>query len=394
MLLLATASAFDRVARRNELLIPGIPPQWLGAGAMTSAAVDALNGGEAEDARELAEAAVRRQPLDQPALRTLGLATLATGDTARASEIMRIAGALGWRDPDTQLFWARVAVASGDNAVAAQRLDAVMRMTSGLDPRGGAMIGALAATPEGRVAVITRLRDAPLWPTAYFPEVDSLPDAALPGRAALVEAAIHAHVAGGDAKTAALLESRLVARNRPDLAYSVWSATRRPGQAASSVDVAFAGAGDEAAGGPFAWSLPPSFGLTASFDPGALAGSANALRIVSSNAARVLVAARLLRLVPGNYRLRLTISAAKTAHPLQAEIYCIAPNTGVKVDEDAGTSDVHAFQFSIAPGCVTQRLELWVNGEEGRRDARLTVDAIALERIAGTVAASATDGQR
>lgn len=375
--ILSVTSAADRLARRDALQVPAMSAVLLGSGAMTGAALDALNAGDIVTARRLGRAAVLRQPIDQPALRTLALTQLAANDPGGGATL-RLAGELGWRDPPTQALWARIALDGGDLPVAAQRLDATLRISAGHDPQARATMAAMEPTPAGRAAILDRLRDRPNWTATYLADLAPLKNTALPARAALVAAAARARAV--DPATAALVETRLVERARAALAYLIWQA-RRPAHAAGELPaLAFSTSSPAAAVGPFDWSFPPASGITATVETGSPSSNIPVLHVAVDNAGRTLAATRLLPLAPGQYRLRIAIRGAQTLDPVQVELQCAGPSGGLTLGRQEGSA-VRVTEFRVPADCPIQRIRLWISGEEGRHSAVLDLGTPRIERV-------------
>ena len=144
---LAWGSGVDRMARTSPALAQ-IVPEPLRARAWRSEASLALLR-QANTAEALAERAVRADPIDPASTSLLGAARFAGGDGPGAAAAFRVAGALGWRDQPTQLYWLLAALQAGDYPVATERLDALLRQAP-VYPQAPALLGRLGATPGGR----------------------------------------------------------------------------------------------------------------------------------------------------------------------------------------------------------------------------------------------------
>lgn len=371
LLLLAYAclwSAADRLAGQG-LLLSAPAPLLTGGQALLARSTVAAQAGDVTEARALAWRALRRRPIDAVALRVAGLTTIAAGDGVRGDALMRLAGAAGWRDAPTQLYWAEVALAGGSLDVAAERLDAVERVAPG-QPRARALLRQLETSPAGRAALAARWAEPNGWSSAYITDVDGLSSADLTRRMATIEAMQGR--ARPDRATLDRLGWALVERGRGDLAYVL--AKRGPGRWLAPFEAV-----GETRPGPFAWTFDPVAGLDATV---ARRGNALGLHIVATGPALLPVATQLTRLLPGPARLEGVVEGAKTALPLVATIACV-DGTGAVAVPAAAKPGRFAADLTVPLGCTTQRLTLAVAGEEARRGADLWVSAVSASLRAG-----------
>lgn len=373
LLLLAYAclwSAADRLAGQGLLLRVPVPLLTGGQALLARSAV-AAQAGDATGSKALALRALRRRPVDAAALRAAGLAAIATGDAVGGDALMRLAGAAGWRDGPTQLYWAEVALTGGSLDVAAERLDAVERVSPG-QPRARALLRRLETSTGGRAALARRWAEPNAWSGGYLGDVAGLDADALLDRLQTIRAMRGA--AMPDRATLDRLGWALVERGRGDLALLL--VPRQKGQWLAP----FAPATDTRPG-PFAWTFDPAPGLDAAV---VRRGRGFALHLVASGPALLPVASQLTRLPPGVARLEGSVEGAKTALPLLATITCVGGNGAVAVPA-AARPGRFAADLTVPPGCATQRLTLSVAGEEARRGAELWVGVVTLSPRAGVV---------
>lgn len=359
----------DRLARRGVLLsLPA--PLLTGGDALTARSWQALLRRDAATADRLARAALRRRPVDAATLRVAGLSAIAAGQPARGDALMRLAGTAGWRDVPTQLYWAEVALDGGEMDVAAERLDAVARVQP-LHPRARALLGRLEASAAGRAALLRRWREPTGWTAIHLEQIDDLSPAALGVRVATIEAARRAGVPL-DAAALDRLGWGLLDRGRADLAYRL--AVRAPGHW-----VADFAADASSRPGPFAWTLSAAPGLDALVE---LRGGRAALHARASGPSLLPIATHLLRLPPGPARLTLAVTGARTPTPVIATLDCLRGAGAIAAPEAAQPGRLSA-RLSVAGQCPTQRLTLFITGEEARRAADLWLSAPTVTPLGG-----------
>ncbi len=129
----------------------------------------------------LAERLVAHAPIEPSSTALLGAARAAIDDYAGAESAFRVAGQLGWRVPLTQSYLEAAALDSGDASVAAQRLDALLRLEPRLlhDP---AVLAPFESDGAAQAALVDRMTNRPPWLRWYSGEVDPVPAAVLARR--------------------------------------------------------------------------------------------------------------------------------------------------------------------------------------------------------------------
>lgn len=348
------ASAADRLAGQGLLTAPGMVGE--GGRALTARAWLTLQ--EGRSSVTLARAAVRQRPTDAATLRVAGLTFLAVGDLVRADTLMRLAGAAGWRDQPTQLYWTRAALAAGDVEVAALRLDALMRANA-FGPDVTALFVALERSPGGRAALARRVA-APgaTWPPLMLERMEGLDADGMRARLATV-------VAARARLTRATLDAigwSFVRAGAADLAERLLAPRDRLG---------FDPSADPTASGPFGWTLTAGAGLEAGF------AGAGALAVRASGSAVLPLASRLLRRPPGPATLSVTVAGARTTLPLLATWACLdeadAPAAALPAPKG-----VARFAIATPVGCSTQRLTLLVSGDEAARGSSLRLSDVRI----------------
>lgn len=115
------------------------------------AAIIALGQGDEATARQLARRSIQAMPFNQSSLTIAAMK--ATG--ARAVAATNVAAGLGWRDPMTNAMLVAAALNEGAPDIAAQRIDAIGRISQD-SVRTGAMADRLLTMPGGAEALAGR----------------------------------------------------------------------------------------------------------------------------------------------------------------------------------------------------------------------------------------------
>lgn len=176
---LAIGSGMDRLAVARPRLANHVPT-WFAADALQiSGAGDLSRNPRA--ALEHAEWLVARAPIEPSSSALLGAARHAMGDDAGADRAFRVSGQLGWRVPLTQSFLLGAALDAGDLPVAAQRLDALLRLQPHL-LNIPAVLAPFEQDDTARAALVERLVTRPPWLGWYTGELLPTPADALARR--------------------------------------------------------------------------------------------------------------------------------------------------------------------------------------------------------------------
>jgi hypothetical protein len=133
----------------------------------------------------LAGRLVARAPIEPFSTALLGASRAANGDDAGADRAFRVAGQLGWRIPLTQSYWLQASLASGEMGVAAQRLDALLRLHPQL-LRVPEVLAPFEADAAGRDALVDRMATRPNWLSWYTGQVDPVPAPVIARRAPML----------------------------------------------------------------------------------------------------------------------------------------------------------------------------------------------------------------
>ncbi|MDE2561274.1 MAG: hypothetical protein KGL48_03410 [Sphingomonadales bacterium] len=214
---LALATGADRLTQ----LVPATPALagWTyDAGAARARGTFALIAGDPAKAAAFARDAIRADPLETLSISLLGQSLVMSKDYVAADKAYRVAGQLGWRDAVVQVYWMDQALQAGAYDVAAERLDALLRQTP-LIERRNFLIGAVTATPEGRAALVNRLRNRPNWGPMFAGDVADLPTDQLLQRYEVVKALGPGVL---DCRSTSMLANRLITLDEVAKAAEIW----------------------------------------------------------------------------------------------------------------------------------------------------------------------------
>lgn len=182
----AIGNGMDRAAVGRPDLLP-LVPEVFRARSLVESGAQAIKAGRAGEALAQGQAAVTRAPMEDASTATLGLARLLNHDDAGARQAFLVAGSRGWRVPITQFYWMQTAYQQGDYALAAVRLDALLRQQPYLVRQEG-IIGPFEADPQAGAAVVQRMLLRPNWLGLYVGDVVNITPLQLAGRETMLRA--------------------------------------------------------------------------------------------------------------------------------------------------------------------------------------------------------------
>jgi len=182
----AIGNGLDRAAVARHDLMP-LVPEMFRARSLDAAGMEAVKARRYGEALKLGEAAVARAPMEGSSTALLGIARLLAQDEAGAQQAFLVAGTRGWRVPVTQTYWLNVAYQMGDYAVAAIRLDALLRQQP-YQVRQPELLGAFERNPQASAALVDRMMTKPNWLGLYAGYVGNLTPEQLAGRKSVLSA--------------------------------------------------------------------------------------------------------------------------------------------------------------------------------------------------------------
>ncbi|WP_315764583.1 O-antigen ligase family protein [Sphingomonas sp. Y38-1Y] len=366
----------DALVRGGRPGVATVLTPW-SASAWSALASEAQLGGRNAEAMDAARRALGIAPVDAVAVRALGMAAAASGDTETASAMLGLGAALGWREPHHQLWLVNEAIRAGDLSVAVERLDGLMR----LGGTGNAVLlqqmQILTTVPGATDLIALRLAQRPGWRQGLLNTIaDGEPEAALSLLAAMRRAGVPA-----TPQETELLRWRLSDRGLDGDVLRAWRESEGRGWIG---DGGFERVGATLPEGaaPFAWSAPPLSGVRVSIaaDP----GHGRALQIASDGYGVGTVLAQTLALPPGRYRLGSRVRAQGVVEARGGwQLVCRnrAPAALPMRWSDAGGGWRQGQALVDVPaGCSRPRIE-WTIGRGTGETPSWTIDDVTLERL-------------
>jgi hypothetical protein len=365
---LAGSIAVDRAAASRPELADWVPGAFR-QNSLTSTGERLILAGTPAQALPLAERLVARDPLAPQAAGLLGTGRLARGDVAGATTAFRLSAKLGWRDAATQVFWFDAALRAKDYNLAATRFGAIARQwpyAEAIDQ----LSARLESDPRGLAMLAQEIASGEKWAVAYATPQAFLPVDRLAGRARVLVAA---GAIGGKLGCSAIapLVGTLQER-RQALAGELWS--RQCARAAAPGQLADGGFEAQPAPPPlsvFDWQFPGNGAL----DAAVVADSRNgkALRLSTSAATMVPVAAQRVVLGPGSYSVSWSEAGAGPAR-IAASLSCSADRSAADPRQGDGTAGRRAVTLKASDECEAPLLQLWLRPGRGE----VTIDDVAI----------------
>ncbi len=332
--------------------------------AARRAADDALAAKNPRLAEAMAARALLSDPVDPAVVGRLGWARMMQGNVAGADAAFRVSATMGWRDPFTQAYWIGQSLQLGQPDMAAQRMDALLRQSPGLDARDH-LFAAVGATPQGRAALARQMTSHPGWTPAFLTPPAEISAQDLANRLDVI-----GQVPGQalDCPAMAGMVNALVAASMVAQAEAIW---RKACGASDALiyDGRFAHFDVTAQGGTraFDWQVASRGDVSLTLTP--LDATSRELEVRVSGAISRPVLRQVLVLRPGRYRLTWTMpdlsvtQAAMVRVGLGCNLGRGAAEPGQLLGEQArggGASSRYARDVVVDGACQAQGLIFWV----------------------------------
>jgi len=374
-------SAGDRLANLPGHAPSQLSPSWFGSGNARQAALRALDQRDFGAALDWAKHVVARDPVGEYSSGLLGVSLLGVGQPAAAQQAYTIAASTGWRDEGVQTYWLMTALALGDKAIAAERLDALLRVGN-RDGQTLAGLNELESSPEGRAALATRLALGPDWADWYVLSLTTVPSPGFASRLAVMQLAQRQHYRF-DPHIVAAVTSSLLAKGRIVDAAQVW---RSFGRGKRDVGRALVNGGfeqprDDGSANPFDWVLLQDALVDVRID-GAAPGGGSALYINSTATTERRAAQQTLLLPPGDYVLHWTAVNGNGERSPAVSVNVTCNGSGRRLTSApvvvgrVGT----AVKFTIPSDCAAQVISIDVQAEPPAARHAIWVDNIGISR--------------
>lgn len=341
-------------------------------------------------AERVAREAVGGAPLNQKAVRVLGMAQIAQGNS-RGNETLRAAGELGWQDVPTQAWLMLDSLQRGDAQAAMFRADALARR-AGMRPELLQVIVAFARDDTTLPLLLERLELNPMWRHEFFAlasnanptEVESL---------ALLLRRLEEGPAPPTREEIAPVVRRLVELAAYDQAEAL--ATDLLRQSMSSEEEGLLGDGEFALPElyraraqertPFDWEIGSARGATAMVSDFRGGSEGGVLFVDSNGAERTVLATKMIRIPPGPYRLGYSIESEDSAafRRFQWSVVCMPGGETLTPEAEGalvpGESKRIELPFVVPPsGCEAQAVRLQAGFESPRNTVTAQFDDIEI----------------
>lgn len=365
----ATGVELDQQSRRHP------ERMWLVPEAFRSYAQERLvtqRLASSEDAANtLAEAKrlVARRPIPAESLSGLGIAAINAGDQRLGMAALQEAASRGWRDATAQLVIADVALSSGDDAIAADRIAALWK-TRASDDITYQLTRRLLERPRGADLIVSRLLvggsgvdDFVGWSAQALPS----------GLLAAVDARLRTGGWAFDCDGIEAARARnLAVSGEIAKATALWRSACDPGFGGKINDLAFDPAGPSGRG-PFGWTLLPQAGLEAGIDG---RGTQAALSYSNTDGIRKTIATKVVALASGRHGVAVIRDplVPQRQGQLMLRLTCVQREKGgssASVEADLGQD--HSVIQVPATDCGVQRIDL-VTGNGSGKLRRIAID--------------------
>lgn len=374
---LADLAVLNRMPQQALLLDAG------NARALASLSAALQVSGDQQNGMTLARGALKREPLNVVALRTLGLALEQTGDAAGANRVMFLAGTLGWRDVALQLWLLKAYALKDDVASALRRADALARIGK---QSNITLPIFLASLPDDRTraALVSEMKDRPTWRGPFFYRILQLPVDQMPyvGRLITELAAAGSPITPAER---AIYLTRLVQVGQGRAAYDDWLRSRPAAErrGAMSWDGGFEHVpATGTLGAPFEWQLTPESTGTAGIEPGE--GGGQRLWVSPGRDYRGRVISQTVILAPGRYQLNARVKGDSASAGLRWSIRCVPGDA--ELPQDVGSPggsgrNFATIAFSVPAGCTAQSLAVELEASDGDGGENVTIDDVVIRKV-------------
>lgn len=356
--IVSIVSGLDRASEYRPGAAKWVPDSFR-VNAARELARQELASGQPRLASTDARNSVARDPVDARSIGLYGAALELSGEPASARTAFTVAGAMGWREPLTQLYWMSVAFDERNFRIASLRLDAVLRQNPDY-PGHIELLAGFEAYPEGRDQLAKRLADAPGWRDAYFSESYALSPSAQILRADVARRLAQEHGVR-DCPLVYNLVASLIAAREYETAHMVWQAhCRQPGDSPFLSDPGFSRADPtkHATAFDWTWSDDGAIGVDIGPKPGF---SGRALTVESTSPRETAFATQMTVLPAGSYTASWQ-ARDSDGKPAADVVFSVSCDKGIPQNRKATLRDVQSARwdaaFTIPAGCPAQWLSL------------------------------------
>ena len=325
--------------------------------AMKRSAALALTNEDPATAKRWARRTVLANPSDSEAVEIFATASMAAGEREPAAEAFAVAGQSGWRHPATQLFWFETAIGAQDWPLAAERLDAFLRVRPSFREMN-ALLGLLETRDsEAQKAVADRMRYASPWRKRYLASLNELPDEQLVARAQVLEFA-GAGKTGLACKDIAPITGELLVLQAVERAQRIWGSFCPVATISHGLfDPDFVVLAQEGELPGLGWQLHPTGNVSIEVHA---SGRNRTAKAQASGPVLQLVMSQSTSFREGTYQIVAGGVSESDAKGIVFELSCEG-----RLDRPQGNPDRSTSQsISVPENCRRQRLAVWLKPDE------------------------------
>ena len=351
----AVANGVDRLSAGSPGLERMVPVPFR-AQADRSAASTAFDRKDGAAALASARDAVDTDPVDPDATAWLGSALSLIGRDEDAQRTFRIAARFGWRNVETQAYWYSVALQAGDYEVAAERLDALLRVHPRLVDQPD-LLKPMESDPTALKALAARLKLLPPWMEDYLDVAADAPADVIDRRLAAISAVASSGVPIGCDLVGDFTKTLVDTGRRHD-AETLWNRSCPTMKVSGLIaDTTFAQVLNTTSPSPFSWRVIASGNLSLTQVPGN--NGSHTLTIENSAPGTRLALLQTVAFPPGVYRFQVKQSAQGTS--AGGKLYISWGCNGKPPFPDTQSGDLlGAGQEIRVTDCDRQQIGLWV----------------------------------
>lgn len=376
---LCVFSAGDRLANLPGHAPSRLSPSWFGVGNARQTALRALDRHDFAAALKWARFVVARDPIGTNSSGLLGVSLLGIGQSAAAQQAYTVAAGTGWRDEGVQTYWLMVALALGDKTIAAERLDALLRV----DNRENTTLDGLReleSSADGRAALATRLALSPDWAEWYALSLTIIQGTRFDHRLEVMRLAQRQRFQF-DPETIASVASTLLANGRNVDAARVWRSFGAGGKGVgrSLVNGGFEEARGAGAANPFDWVLLQNALVDVKID-GAAPEGGGALYVNSTATTEQRAAQQTLLMASGSYVLRWAAAngSGERTSAVSVNITCSGSGLRLTLSSSPIGAVGNVAPFTIPNGCDAQIVSIDVHPQPPDTRQPVWVDDVSI----------------
>jgi hypothetical protein len=332
-------------------------------------------------AGQLAQRALRQDPMVVPAVITLGLMAQLDGNILQARRLFRFSDRLTRRDQQAHLWAIQDEVEQGDIPAALRRYDLALRTSRTAPDLLFPVLASASAEPEVMTELVKTLAARPAWGQNFIDYVaGSGPDPLAVSR--LLRALLRVGIpVSASARSVAI--TRLISHNALADAWAFYAASHRGADPRRSRDPRFAG--DFTDPTPFDWVLTDEAGLTASVQRSASSGGI--MDFAAPGGVGGMVLQQVQMLPPGDYRLdghSIGIDQRTASVPYWV-LTCLDKHEIGRISVPNSNSAHGNFsgRFRVPTGCPLQRLSLMVRPSDSVAGVTGQIDRVQVRPLIG-----------